>query len=322
MPHSVKKYRHVSLLSFVEICFSSRLALILSHTRGEILGLRMRFSGFCTLNTFNMVYNSESFSVMTIDGLHYIKSVIASDNPYELTLLCDTLWEGEVFEVPATVDYQGREYIVTGIDVGQSTKLENLRELRIPPTVRHIFPEACVGIKSLRKVNIPDYCRIHSGAFAQCGIEELTLGEHVLLEEGCFYGIRAKQVNIPNTTKWVPYTGEDESDSYNEALPVSADSLDDIIEIIFRYSIWHYMEILKWLRKGEEWEWAAVEALAEAISPFISADLEEFDHNFPFSLDEILSLMDENEKHLISQFEDNYSRILNASVSDDEDLPF
>ena len=80
------------------------------------------------------------------------------------------------------------------------------------------------------------------------------------------------------------------------------------------------MEILKWLRKGEEW--AAVEALAEAITPFISADLEEFDHNFPFSLDEILSLMDENEKHLISQFEDNYSRILNASVSDDEDLPF
>ena len=311
-----------------------------------------------------MDYNSEPFSVMTIDGLHYIKSVTASDNPYELTLLCDTLWEGEVFEVPATVDYQGREYIVTGIDVGQSTKLENLRELRIPPTVRHIFPEACVGIKSLRKVNIPDYCRIHSGAFAQCGIEELTLGEHVLLEEGCFYGIRAKQVNIPNTTKWVPYTpytdqdesdscngpllvsadslddiakqvnipnttkwvpytpytDEDESDSYNEVLPVSADSLDDIIEIIFRYSIWHYMEILKWLRKGEEW--AAVEALAEAITPFISADLEEFDHNFPFSLDEILSLMDENEKHLISQFEDNYSRILNASVSDDEDLPF
>ena len=31
-----------------------------------------------------------------------------SDNPYELTLLCDTIWEGEVFEVPATVDYQGR----------------------------------------------------------------------------------------------------------------------------------------------------------------------------------------------------------------------
>ena len=307
-----------------------------------------------------MVYNSEPFSVMTIDGLHYIKSVIASDNPYELTLLCDTLWEGEVFEIPATVDYQGREYTVTGIDVGQSTKLENLRELRIPPTVRHIFPEACVGIKSLRKVNIPDYCRVHSGAFAQCGIEELILGEHVLLEEGCFYGIRAKQVNIPNTTKWVsytaedesdscnepllvsadslddiekqvnipdttkwvPYTAEDESDSYNEALPVSADSLDDIIEFIFRYSIWHYMEILKYLRKGEEWEWAAIEALAEAISPLISADLEEFDHNFPFSLDEILNLMDENEKHLISQFEDNYSRILNASVSDDEDLPF
>ena len=266
-----------------------------------------------------MDYNSEPFSVMTIDGLHYIKSVIVSDNPYELTLICDTLWEGEVFEVPATVDYQGREYTVTGIDVGQSTELGNLRELRIPPTVQHIFPESCVGIKSLRKVNIPNCCRIHSGAFAQCGIEELILGEHVILEEGCFYGIRAKQVNIPDTTKWVPYTDEDESDSNNEALPVSADSMDDIIGVIFRYSIWHYIGILKSVRKGEEW---AVEALAEGISPLISAVRNESDHNFPFSLDEILSLMDENEKHLIRQFEDNYTRALNTPVTDDEDLPF
>ena len=100
-------------------------------------------------NTISMDYNSKPFLVMTIDGLHYIKSVIVADT---LTLLCDTSWEGEVFEVPATIDYKGKEYTVTGIDVGQSTKLENLRELRIPPTVRHIFPEACVGIKSLRKV--------------------------------------------------------------------------------------------------------------------------------------------------------------------------
>ena len=111
-----------------------------------------------------MDYNSEPVSVMTIDGLHYIKSVIVSDNPYELTLLCDTLWEGELFKVPATVVHEGLEYKVTGIDVGESTKLENLRELRIPPTVRHIFPEACVGIKSLRKVNIPDHCRVYAGA--------------------------------------------------------------------------------------------------------------------------------------------------------------
>ena len=93
-----------------------------------------------------MDYNSNTFPVITINGLHYIKSVIVSDNPYELTLLCDTSWEGETFEVPATVEHQGREYTVTGIDVGQSTQLKNLRELRIPPTVRHIFPEACVGI--------------------------------------------------------------------------------------------------------------------------------------------------------------------------------
>ena len=266
-----------------------------------------------------MDYNSRPFSVMTIDGLHYIKSVIVSDNPYALTLLCDNLWDREVLEVPATVEYQGREYTVTGIDVGQSEKVENLRELRIPPTVRHIFPEACVGIKSLRKVNIPDHCRVYSGAFAQCGIEELILGEHAILEEGCFNGIRAKQVNIPDTTIWTPYRREDyESDSYFEFFSVDADSMDDIIGIIFRYSIWHYMEILKSVRKGDEW---AVEALAEA-TPLSPAGQDEFDHKYPFSLDEILSLMDENEKNLIRQFEDNYSRYLNMPASDDDDLPF
>ena len=262
-----------------------------------------------------MDYNSETFSVMTIDGLHYIKSVIATDNPYELTLICDTLWEGEVFEVPANVVYQGREYTVTGIDVGQSWQLQNLRELRIPPTVRHIFPEACFGIKSLRKVNIPDNCRVYAGAFAQCGIEELILGEHVLLEDRCFEGIRAKQVNIPDTTKWSPFRREDyELNSYFEFFPVSAESMYDIIGDIFKCSIWHYMEILKSIRKGNEW---AVEALAKAYYPLRPAAQDEY----PFSPDEILSLMDENEKHLIRQIEDNYIRTRNMPVTD-EDLPF
>ena len=62
-------------------------------------------------NTISMDPNSDIFSVMTIDGLHYIKSVV-SDNPYELTLLCDTLWEGEIFEVPAAVVHEGKEYTV------------------------------------------------------------------------------------------------------------------------------------------------------------------------------------------------------------------
>ena len=96
--------------------------------------------------------------------------------------------------------------------------------------------------------------------------------------------------------------------------------MDDIIGDIFKYSIWHYMEILKSIRKGNEWdEWEAEEALA--MSPLIPADQDEFDRRYPFSLDEILSLMGENEKHLIRQFEDNYTRALNTPVSDD-DLPF
>lgn len=273
-----------------------------------------------------MDYNLKLLSVMTVDSLHYIKSVIASDNPYELTILCDTSWEGEVFEVPATVVYQGREYMVTGIDVGQSTQLENLRELRIPPTVRHIFPEACVGIKSLRKVNIPDHCRVHSGAFAQCGIEELILGENVILEEYCFKGIRAKQVNIPDTTKWRMFGPEDYEDveyydPHNELLPVSADNIPDFIAVVFCKSIWYYMELLKCARNGDERAKVHIALGISDMNSMISKSEDELFYKPPFSPDEILSLLDENEKHWISQFEENQERIMNMNSSDD-DLPF
>lgn len=268
-----------------------------------------------------MDYNSKPFPVMAIDGLHYIKSVIVSNNPYELTLLCDTSWEGEVLEVPATVVYQGKEYTVTGIDVGQSTQLKTLRELRIPPTVRHIFPEACVSITSLRKVNIPDNCRVHSGAFAHCGIEELILGENVILEEDCFEGIRAKQVNIPDTTKWRMFGPEDYEDveyydPHNELLPVSADDIHDFIAVVFCKSIWHYMELLKCARKGDE---CAKRVFASGISSLnfmisVSNSL----YKPSFSPDEILCFLDENEKHWISQFEENQER-MNSS---EDDFPF
>lgn len=62
---------------------------------------------YVSLNALSAIYEyerckSKPFSVMTIDGLHYIKSVIASDDPYELTLICDTRWDRELLEVPAT----------------------------------------------------------------------------------------------------------------------------------------------------------------------------------------------------------------------------
>ena len=110
-------------------------------------------------------------------------------------------------------------------------------------------------------------------------------------------------MNIPDTTKWSPWQREDyESDSYFEFFSVSADSMEDIIGIVFRYSLWHYMELLKYVRKGEYW---AVEAIASGISALNSADLDGSYHNYPFFPDEILSLMDEDEKNLISQFKEN-----------------
>ena len=48
---------------------------------------------------------------------------------------------------------------------------------------------------------------------------------------------------------------------------------------------------------------------------------QEDSHECSFSPDEILSLMDENEKHWISEFEDERSRILHMNFPDG-DLPF
>ena len=266
-------------------------------------------------------YNSELISVMTIDGLHYIESLVAtSNNSYELTLLFNNLWEGEVFEVPSTVYYQGKEYTVTGIDVGRSVKLETLRELRIPPTVRHIFPWACVGITSLRKVNIPDHCHVHSHAFAHCGIEELILGEHVILEDDSFEGIRAKQVNIPETTKFSSYSRESyEFNCYYELSAVDAEHMEEFIEGIFAFSMWDLMELLNKARKGDK---RAEESLASYLLSRIREDQEDT-HEYTFSADEILNLMDENEKRWISQYEEKRLIDLNMSHSDeDDDLPF
>jgi hypothetical protein len=72
--------------------------------------------------------------------------------------------------------------------------------------------------------------------------------------------------------------------------------MDNFIGIVFGYSIWHFMEMLKHARRGEKW---AMEAFASGMSYIIS-----------FS-----------EKHWISQFEDECSKCMSMSPSDDE-LPF
>ena len=77
------------------------------------------------------------------------------------------------------------------------------------------------------------------------------------------------------------------------------------------------MELLKYARKGEKW---AVKVFASDMSSRISS-YQEDSHECSFSPDEILSLMDENEKHWISEFEDERSRILHMNFPDG-DLPF
>ena len=170
-------------------------------------------------------------------------------------------------------------------------------------------------------MNIPDNCRVHSGAFAHCGIEELILGENVILEEDCFEGIRAKQINIPDTTKWRMFGPEDYEDveyydPHNELLPVSADDIPDFIAVVFCKSIWHYMELLKCAIKGDEWKMREFASGISSLNFMISVSNSLYKPSF--SPDEILCFLDENEKHWISQFEENQER-MNSS---EDDFPF
>ena len=95
----------------------------------------------------------------------------------------------------------------------------------------------------------------------------------------------------------------------------------DILGFIFRYSIWHYMELLKRARKGDEWAKREFASGISSMNFMISVTQNESLYKPPFSPTEILCLLDENEKHWISQFEENQERIMNMNSSED-DLPF
>lgn len=81
------------------------------------------------------------------------------------------------------------------------------------------------------------------------------------------------------------------------------------------------MELLKSARKGDEWAKREFASGISSINFMISVTQNESLYKPPFSPNEILSHLDDNETHWISQFEENEERIMNMNSSND-DLPF
>lgn len=210
--------------------------------------------GYHNTNDTNLEFFADKFPTL-IDGLHYM---LYDDHTADLN--CDELWRDEIMTIPEVVEHDGEEYHVTGIvdfmhhsdnygnGYGMGTRPDNLRELVIPLHIRGVGHMACADIPSLRKVTIPDGCWISCYAFMDCGIEELTLGEDVCLDMGCFCGTRVKDVKIPASTKWIEYGDFGWAGSMVHSVEEEPGT---IIDGVFYLTPMSYISNLEECRRGE-----------------------------------------------------------------------
>lgn len=210
--------------------------------------------GYHNTNDTYLEFFADKFPVL-IDGLHYM---LHEDNTADLN--CDKLWEDEVMTIPEMTEYDGVEYHVTGIvdfmhhsdmygnGYGMGTRPDNLRELVIPSHIRGIGHLACANIPSLRKVSIPDGCCIGCSAFMDCGIEELTLGEDLSLDMGCFSGTRVKDVKIPESTSWTEFG---DFGGFGQLFHFVKEEPESIFEGVFSGTPMSYVRQLEKCRRGE-----------------------------------------------------------------------
>lgn len=63
---------------------------------------------------------------------------------------------------------------------------DKLESINIPETVEKIGPYAFLGCKSLKEVKLPANCIVDQGAFADCGLVNLTIPNSNNLEPKCF----------------------------------------------------------------------------------------------------------------------------------------
>jgi hypothetical protein len=117
----------------------------------------------------------------------------------------------ESIEIPASVHYEGKEYMVTRIDDGAFASCFNIKEVTLPEGLTSIGNMAFVNCNSLREITLPEsvsyvgrcafkncanlvnvhlpnqLTTINRSTFAKSGVQNINLGNIEVVEQNAFY---------------------------------------------------------------------------------------------------------------------------------------
>ena len=126
-----------------------------------------------------------------IDGVYYCvyynNTATVTYREYEIPT---DSYTGDII-IPETIHYQGKEYIVTGIDHHAFYKCESLVSVLLPQTVKEIGDHAFNGCLKLKTINIPNGVTcIRNCTFESCSsLLSLSLPHSVIdIQDGAFFG--------------------------------------------------------------------------------------------------------------------------------------
>lgn len=135
----------------------------------------------------------------------------------------------ESIEIPASVHYEGKEYMVTRIDDGAFASCFNIKEVTLPEGLTSIGNMAFVNCNSLREITLPEsvsyvgrcafkncanlvnvhlpnqLTTINRSTFAKSGVQNINLGNIEVVEQNAFYS--CKKLEDPDLSSLI-YIGE------------------------------------------------------------------------------------------------------------------
>ncbi len=134
-------------------------------------------------------------------------------SPQEKTVsLTEGKSKGYLCRIPATVEYNGTEYIVESIAEKAFYKNKKITELYIPSSIKDIGKEAFAKCSELKKATFSEGLeKIQESAFAECPIEEVILPNTLkyIGEKAFFYHdafLSAVRILYPVSNAFIPNT--------------------------------------------------------------------------------------------------------------------
>lgn len=113
----------------------------------------------------------------------------------------DNSYSGDVV-IPERVEYNGNEYVVTGIEVTAFQNCIKLKSISLPSTIKKIAPYAFNGCILLKEFNVPkNVISLQDDCFNGCvSLEKVALGNIKKIGNYCFKGcISLEELKVPKT---------------------------------------------------------------------------------------------------------------------------